>query len=67
MLYYSDIQHPNRHSKPLLDVATGRPLNVDTLSSGELAFASIAKAIVDHGCSLDWVSIEELKKLLDMS
>ena len=67
MLYYSDIQHPNRRPKPLLDVSTGHPLNIDTLSSGELAFASIAKAIVDHGCSLDWKSIEELKELLDRS
>lgn len=63
MLYYRDVHYPGT-TTPALHERTGKPLHKPTLSSGELAYSLIAKAIVDHGYSLDWAAIEELSRLL---
>jgi len=63
MLYYKDIIHPSTR-RPALNPTSGEPLNRDTISGGQLAFAKIAKLIVDHGRSLDEDAVEELSRLL---
>lgn len=67
MIRYSNVRYPHRPSSTVLDQTTGTPVQQDSMSSGELAFATIARAIVDHGRSLDWECIAELKVLLDAS
>jgi len=62
-MYYSDIHYPGT-GKTALNETTGQPLHEGTLSSGRLAFAVIAKSIVEHGWALDWQHVDELSRLL---
>lgn len=63
MIFYKDIVHPSS-GRPALDANTGTLLDEGLLSSGQTSFAIIAKAIVDHGFSLDEKAVLELCRLL---
>jgi hypothetical protein len=62
-MYYSDIHYPGS-GKAALDETTGQPLHEGTLSSGRLAFAVIARVIVEHSWALDRQHVDELTRLL---
>ena len=63
MLKYSAVIHPSKH-KPALDAKDGSINFEGTLSSGQLAFARIAKVTVENHYSLDEQAISELTRLL---
>lgn len=63
MLYYQDIIYPNTEEQALHSV-TGKPLHAGVISGGQLAYAKIAKTIVDYGPSLDQSSVDQLCRFL---
>lgn len=61
MANFGDVTHPHKR-KPAFD-EYGNLLHEDTLSGGELAFARIAKVIVEEGWRLDEACIAALNRL----
>jgi hypothetical protein len=60
---YADVCHPYG-KRPALDPVTGEIFCEGTLSSGEYAFAVIAKSIVDGGWHMDATLTQEVIRLL---
>lgn len=60
---YSDVVYPHKGTQAL-NPQTGSIRFSGTLSSGELAFAKIAKVVVEYGWALDGAGIDELNRLM---